>query len=387
MKIGIDCSQVSAESTGVGLYEYNLVSALSRVDRENDYLLYPAFYGLFLRGGRKEMLPNTGNFRVAFFGVPSVLVKPLWSPVIPAAIKERMLGDVDVVHSTTYAAPRLRDRKKRLVATIYDLTALTHPECHRRQNVRICVKGIRDAVRYADAIIAISEHTKKDLVEHAGCPPELVTVTPLAADPMYRPVDEPAGHDRVRTRYGLPRRYILFIGSLEPRKNVRTLIEAYARLPERLRQEFSLVVAGARGWKNSDVQDTVGRLGVEDHVTFAGYIDRADISTVYSMAEVFVYPSLYEGFGLPILESMACGTPVITSNTSSMPEVAGEAAELVTPTDTDELASALTRVLDDEALRLDMRARGLERSGEFTWERCARETVGVYEKVYRSGGR
>lgn len=387
MNIGIDCSQVSAEPTGVGLYEYNLVSALSRVDKENSYRLYPVFYGLFLRGGRKEMLPNTGNFRVAFSGVPSLLVKPLWAPVVPAALKELMLGDVDVVHSTTYSAPRLRDRKKRLVATIYDLTVITHPECHRRQNVRICVKGIRDALRYADAIIAISEHTKRDMIEHLKCPAELISVTHLAADPMYHPVDDPAVRKRVRDKYGLPERYILFIGSLEPRKNVSTLIHSYSRLPERLKREFSLVVAGAKGWKNSDIYSTVKKIGVEDKVRFAGYIDKDDISAVYSMATVFVYPSLYEGFGLPILEAMACGTPVITSNTSSMPEVAGTAAEFITPTDTEEITEALRRVLEDETLMLDMRRRGLERSSKFTWERCARETLEVYKKVFEAGGR
>ena len=189
-----------------------------------------------------------------------------------------------------------------------------------------------------------------------------------------------------RLKYSLPERYVLFVGSNEPRKNIKTLLAGYAALSEGLRKEFPLVIAGGRGWLNSEIPGVIKRLGIETSVRFAGYIGRNDMSAVYSGASVFAYPSLYEGFGLPILEAMSCGAPVITSNVSSMPEVAGDAARLVAPTDAEGLGEALGALLVDEGLRKEMRLKGLERGAMFSWDKCARETLALYRKVLESRG-
>ncbi len=383
MRIGIDYSPVAGERTGVGQYAYNLVHALARVDKKNSYLLYSIFYYIFNADFKKIDIPTADNFKIPsinnFF--PVKFLRYLWSESRSLLVKEYLLGNVDVVHSTTFCAPRFRRKNKRLVVTIYDLTVITHPECHQEENIRHCSHGIKDAVKYADAIIAISEHTKADLMQYFNVPEDMITVTYLAADPMYKPVSEPAILASVKEKYKLPEKFILFVGSLEPRKNIKTLINAYSRLSEKLQKEYSLVIAGASGWLNSDIYKTVKDLSIKERVHFTGYIDKEDISALYSMSTVFVYPSLYEGFGLPILEAMACGTPVITSNTSSMPEVAGEAAVLITPTDVDAMVVSLQKILKDEALRVKMSLAGIEQAKSFTWERCARDTLDVYKKV------
>lgn len=379
MRIGIDCSAAFWKTlTGVGVYTYNLVHALSRVDSVNSYTLYPVFCNPF-RGFEKRGMPS--GFKIAHENSRHLLSGVLWPAVVPASLKEAALGNVDIVHSNTFAGPALK--RKKLVSTIYDATVITHPECHSKANVTRCKKGIEESIRNARAIIAISEHTKKDLVERLGAPPGMITVTHLAAGPEFHEVNEASSLEAVRQKYALPRNYILFMGSLEPRKNVKTLLSAYASLPGKVKNEFSLVIAGAKGWLNSDIPGMVNELGIEKRTVFTGYIEKEDMSAVYSAGSVFVYPSLYEGFGLPVLEAFACGTPVITSNTSSMPEVAGDAAILVDPSDPAEFASALEGLLMDEGRRREMKGRGFKRAALFSWEKCAKETIAVYEKVYK----
>ena len=286
--------------------------------------------------------------------------------------------------ATLFACLRIRDKKKRVVVTVYDLSVITNPECHKKLNILHCTNGIREAVEYADSIIAISEHTKRDIIKYFNAPEELITVTHLAAGPEYREVRDRAALASVKARYNLPENYVLFVGSLEPRKNIKGLLKAYSLIPARMRKDFPLVIAGAKGWLNSDIPPALESLGIKESVRFTGYIDAQDISALYSGAALFVYPSLYEGFGLPILEAMSCGAPVVTSNASSMPEVAGDAALLVDPLNAEELAFGIETVLEKESLRVEMRKKGLSRAASFSWDRCAKETIEVYRKVAAS---
>ena len=321
--------------------------------------------------------------RTALRWLPPALVSYLWRVDRPEAFKERLLGGVDIVHSTTYCAPRFRSRRRRLVVTIYDLTFVTHPEYHLPANVEHCLEGTRLAIERADMLIAISESARRDLIERMHAPAERIVVTPLAADPALARVTDPAVLDRVRRRYRLPERFVLFLGAMEPRKNLLRLIEAWATLKPAVRRETSLVVAGAQGWLNDSVRSRVETLGLGDRVHLAGYVEGEDLAALYSLATVFAYPSLWEGFGLPVLEAMACGTPVLTSDVSSLPEVAGDAAVLVPPTDVEAIADGLFRLLEDAALRADLAERGRRRAARFSWERCARETLAVYNSVVR----
>jgi len=378
VRIGIDVSLVPGQRVGVGQYAYQLTRALAAVDTVNQYVLYPAFYHIVHPRYWHTPLPTAPNMRPAFQHLPPALVTGLWRRSGGRLLKELLLGFVDVVHSTTYCAPRFYSRRKRLVVTIYDLTVLTHPEFHLPANVEHCLGGTRQAIERAAVLVAVSEHTRRELVERLGAPADRITVVHGAADESFRRVTDAAALDLVRRRYGLPRDFVLFLGALEPRKNLTGLLEAWATLPTALRREVRLVVAGSRGWLQEPVLAHVQKLGLEDDVHFAGYVAQDDLAALYSLAVALAYPSLAEGFGLPVVEAMACGTPVLTSNVSSLPEVAGDAALLVSPTDVAALADGISRLLEDAALRARLRDRGVERAARFSWERCARETLDVY---------
>ena len=383
MRVGIDLSLVPGQRVGVGQYSYQLARALARVDHETAYTLYPVFYFIVHPEHRAAALPSARNMRTAMRWLPPRLVTWLWRVDRSEAFKERLLGNVDVVHSTTFCAPRLSARRRKLVATIHDVTFVSHPEFHVPANIEHCLNGTRHAIERADVLIAISESTRRDLVELLHAPAERIVVTPEAADPDLAPVTDGARLAEVRRRYQLPDRFVLFLGAMEPRKNLVRLVEAFNALKPAIRRETWLVVAGAQGWLNDSVRARVESLGLADRVHFAGYVEGGDLAALYSLATVFAYPSLWEGFGLPVLEAMACGTPVLTSDVSSLPEVAGDAAVLVPPTDVDAIADGLTRLLEDTALRADLAARGRRQAARFSWERCARETLAVYQSVGR----
>jgi glycosyltransferase involved in cell wall biosynthesis len=381
MRVGLDVSLVAGERAGGGQYAVQLARALSAVDPGVSYLLYPVFYYIVHPEYPQAQLPEAGNMRVAFQDLRPRDVMTFWRPDAPAMFKEWLLGPVDVVHSTTFCVPRFRLRPKRLVVTIYDLSFITHPALHLPANVEHCLAGTRLAIEHADAIIAISEHTRRDLIERMAAPAERITVTPLAHDASFAAVTDPRRLAAVRKRYRLPEHFILFLGALEPRKNLPRLLEAYAGLPAAIRRDVELVVAGMSGWLNESIRGQVSELGLDRSVHFAGYVDPDDLSTLYSLASMLAYPSLYEGFGLPVLEAMACGTPVLTSNVSSLPEVAGDAATLVDPVDVASIESGLRTMLESPSLRADLAERGRARAATFSWDRCARQTLEVYRRA------
>lgn len=262
------------------------------------------------------------------------------------------------------------------VVTVHDLAFIEHPEAFHASKRRYLDLMTRLSVRRARRIIAVSAHTKRDLVERYRVPPDKVTVIPNAADDRFRPADDTDAVSRFRATNHLPARYILFVGTLEPRKNLRRLVEAFASVSENTR-DVTLVIIGASGWLTSDLAPLVRERGLTERVIFKGYVPDADLPHWYQAAAVFCYPSLYEGFGLPVLEAMACGTPVVASDTSAIPEVAGDAALLVNPTDVTALAGALTDVLNDPARQEAMRCAGIARAKAYSWGRTARATLDV----------
>jgi glycosyltransferase involved in cell wall biosynthesis len=291
--------------------------------------------------------------------------------------------DLDVVHDPTGAMLLTLTGGAR-VLTIHDVIPYVYPETSTRLDWLIYHMWLPRTARKADAIITDSGPSREDIVTHLSVPPERVEVVPLAADRRFRPM-KTAEVEPVLQEYGVERPYILYVGALESRKNLPRLLEAYALLRQ-WSELWKLVIVGARKWKSSPIFDTVQRLALEPHVYFTGYVKDEHLPAIYAGADLFAFPSLYEGFGLPILESMACGTPVVTSNSSSLPEVAGDVAILVDPYNVEEIAEAMRRVLEDGDLAQELRKGGLERAAQFTWERTARETVAVYEKVIRDRG-
>ena len=262
----------------------------------------------------------------------------------------------------------------RSVVVVYDLVFKLFPEYYRGW-INLAYLGVffPPSLKRARQIIAISQCTKNDLVRLYGVSPDKIEVIYPAVGDQYRPITDQAWLNEIRRRYSLPNKFIFNVGTIEPRKNVARLVEAYRALPAELRAAYPLVLCGKKGWGKTFTE--------ESGIILLDYVSEADLPLIYNLAALFVYPSMYEGFGLPILEALSCGIPVITSNVSSMPEVAGEAALLIDPQETGQLSAAMTKVLTDPILALEMGRKGLAQARKFSWEKAAAETLAVIKKV------
>jgi glycosyltransferase involved in cell wall biosynthesis len=280
----------------------------------------------------------------------------------------------DIYHETTSFPPAIDGLP--VVYTLYDLSLIKHREKHPRERVWFFDFFFKRRLPYAAHILAISDFMRQELIEELGLPADRVTTVPLAPEPVFYPRTRQQVKE-VLKRAGWPGEYLLFVGTLEPRKNLSLLIQALART----KSDVPLLLVGWRGWGEPDWWGELVRLGLQHRVVCTGYVDEETLACLYSGAAAFVYPSWYEGFGLPVLEAMACGCPVICSNTSSLPEVAGDAAILVDPRDAEALAHAVDELLEDGSLRQSLSDRGLLRAGEFSWDKTAAKTLDVFAKV------
>lgn len=360
---------------GVSNYVEALLRHLGQIDTVNQYTVYTT------RGLSGATLGLPPNFQVRSSRLPTInpRVRIPWEQMLAPALLR--LGAADVYHGVLNVVPLACPTPS--VVTIHDLSAFLFPQTFRRVNRLYTQWAIRVAARRARYILAVSEFTRSEIVRWLGVAPERVVVTPNAADARFTPPD-PAALEAFRRRAGLPDRFALFLGTLEPRKNLPLLLEAYARIARQI--DAPLLVGGAKGWLYEPILARAEQLGLGDRLRFVGYIDQEDQALWYAAATVFVFPSLYEGFGMPPLEAMACGTPVIVSNSSSLPEVVGDpaagpeqAAALIVPaTDADALADAMLRVFVNADLRAELRARGLARAREFSWRTTAERTLAVY---------
>jgi glycosyltransferase involved in cell wall biosynthesis len=406
VKIGIDISVLYIAGAGVFYYRYNLIKALLALSSPHDYVLLdyspvegdwvrndPSELRLLLqrpvevrrvRGLKHRKLARVGLVQrrgmVSLANRVDTLLDGSWRRLIRAERERRLrnhLSDVQVFHSSdvlNWAVPGARN-----VTTIHDLTALLYPEYHTQRVRDALASKFRFAREEAQAVIAVSESAKRDAVEHLGLDPARVFVVHNGVDAGFRPLPRTkAAHDL--RRFGLtPGEYLLYLGTIEPRKNLVRLVQAYKRLRQSAGPVPRLVLAGAKGWMVDEVELEVSKLNLESEVCFLGRVDGAYLTALYNGAVCFLYPSLYEGFGLPVLEAMACGTPTLTSRSSSLPEVAGDAAVLVDPMDVKAMAEGMEVLLLDRDRAAVLRQRGLERARRFTWEETARKTLRVYE--------
>jgi len=366
MRIGMDARLVYYSQAGIGQYILHLVRWLAQIDGANEYVLLQS------RKDRSNLIEQA-NFRRVSLWTPSH--HRLERYALPAEIAR--LG-LDVMHSPDFIPPFRATC--RTVITVHDLAFLLYPQFLTPESARY-YSQIDQAVRRTDHIIADSENTRQDLLKLLGAPADKVSVVYLAANPIYRPLPLAQARQRVAEKFGLNNDFVLFVSTIEPRKNLPTLLRAYRQLLDAYKLDVELVLVGGPGWLYDEVPTLVEKLRLTHKAHFLGRVPDDELLYLYNAAGLVAHPAVYEGFGLPPLEAMACGTPVIVSNSSSLPEVVGDAGVLVEATDVDAWAAALWRVLTDDTLREELSQKALARAGYFSWERTARQTLRIYHQV------
>lgn len=373
MLIAIDASTISTQG-GPRTYVLGLITALLSIDRENEYIVFyndPAHVGRF--PAAREVVLN-GKSPLA----------RLWREHILLPLACRREG-VDLLHCPKSAVPYFSPCPT--VVTLHDLIPIRHPETEKAAARIYWRIQIPVAARRSSFVITDSEHARGEILEDFNLPPEKVAAVMLGFDPLMtgeRNIDKT---ETVRARYGLPENYILYVGTIQPRKNIISLIEAYNLLRQRREVAPKLVIVGRKGWLYDSLFERIKALGLSDEIIFTGFVPDEELPSIYDGAIIFAYLSLFEGFGLPPLEAMACGVPVIASNTTSIPEVVGDAALTVTPTDINSIVNAMETILESPELAERLKTKGLERVKLFSWEKCAQETLDIYKKTADSGKR
>lgn len=358
-RVAIDAHTIGRRATGNETYVRGLISGLAPRDDIDVVALVDGSTHLFASLG----VPPT---KLAHPGPVMRLLRDLAGP--------RRRWSADLLH-VQYVRPPWCDVP--VVCTVHDISFEHFPEMFTRRAVARMRLTIPWSARHSSMVLTGSQHSRGDLLDRYALDADRVRVTAYAADPWFRP-QTPDQVNSVRLRLGLPQEYILCVGNLQPRKNLPRLVEAYARLPA---DRPALVIVGQRAWLDDPLFASVRELRLDRETFLTGYVDAADLPAVYAGATAFAYPSLFEGFGLPVLEAMACGAPTLASLTSSIPEVAGEAALLVDPTDVGAIADGLARLIDDDALRSRLSTAGIQRAAQFSWQRCAQETVEAYRQA------
>ena len=370
MHIAIDAHSVGAKLGGNETYATNLIEALAEIDQSNRYTLYVT---------KREAVERFAD-RWANFSVKQTLPHTPLVRIPLTLVRELRRHPVDVLH-VQYTAPPLAPCP--VVTTIHDLAFEHLPETFNKRSWMQLRLTVRRTARRAAQIITVSEYSRQDISKTYGIAPQRILVTPEAAAARFSPVRNETELIKVRKNYGIERDYILSLCSIQPRKNLVRLIEAYSLLRQS-RPEVKLpqlVLAGKRGWLDSETFNAAERNVRGGDILFTGYVPDKDLPALYSGATCFVYPSYFEGFGLPVLEAMQCGAPVIAGNRTSIPELVADAGLLFDPFDTASLADALKRTLDDAEYRTTLRRKGLKRSAEFSWKTTAELTLKVYEKA------
>jgi glycosyltransferase involved in cell wall biosynthesis len=362
--------------TGVGYAALHLVRALARIEHAPELRLF-ASGTTRPQGALLELAGQCSSLAAVRF--PTRLKIPLWTRLGWPPL-ERFTGPVDIAHGLFHLLPPSRQALR--VVTVYDLAALRFDNLHKPGSRALHRKLLHHAVRRADALIAASANTRRDLMELPGARPERLHVVPCGVDlAEFTGAFPQEALNGARRKFGIDGPYLLYLGTLEPRKNLVRLVEAYARVRERMPDAPRLVLAGGKGWLCDDVFETIGRLRLERHVVHTGYVTREEAVALLRGALGFVYPSRYEGFGLPVLEAMAARTPVLTSEVSSLPEVIGDGGVMVDPESVDSIAAGMVRLITDETGNRDRVARAFTRATRMTWDDSARALLGLYRRL------
>lgn len=374
MHIGIDYTPAALQGAGIGRITRGLIDAAVDFLRERDRvtLLYPRGETPY---ARRDWPPPV---RVRHLPLPDRYQTILWHRLRLPLPVESLTGAIDIFHATNFLLPPVRNARR--LVTIHDLAFLVAPQFAHPRLRRFLTRNVPRAVAAADHLLADSQASKQDAMRLFRLPEARITVVGAGVDARFRPLPG-ATLDPVRRRYGLDWPFTLAISTLEPRKNFDGLIRAFAAARASAGFEHHLVIGGGKGWLYEDIFAEVERSGARDFVHFLGFVPESDLAALYNLADLFAFPSHYEGFGIPVLEAMACGTPVLCTDTSSLPEVAGDAAHLIPTGDESALRQALAALLTDSAARQELAVRGPAQAAAWTWEAAGRRLYNVYRRL------
>ena len=388
MRIAIDYTTGVWPGAGVARYTRSLVAALLARDPQNEYVLFYGGHGVprtTPEYAALQALRAAHPHRVTVRELPASarLLGILWNRLHLPLPADSLIGGADVLHAPDFVAPPVA--RARAVITIHDLSFLVVPEVVDPGNRAYLRRAVPRAAAGAARVVAVSEATRQDAIARLGLAPDQVVTVPNGVDSTFQPLPYDAlvtEGPALRAQLGLPDRYLLHVGTIEPRKNLVRLIAAYARLVARGRDAgHDLVLAGRRGWLYASVFDAARASGLGARIHFVDYVPEPALPALYNLATLFVYPSLYEGFGLPVLEAMACGTPVVTSRTPALAEIAGQAALLVDPLADEALTAALETLLESPDALRNLHTAGLARAALYPWSAAAHQMLGVYENL------
>lgn len=356
--------------TGIGTYTARLLENITAIDDKNTY-------SFFWPNDGYEFLLGKSNINLTLFGEKN---KRFWDEVfMPAQVRKKAY---DIFHLPQNGLGLPKEKYCSYIATVHDLIPYVMPDTCGKSYLDKFTEEMPYIIESCDKIITVSEYSKQDIIRYLGVPPEKIEVIYLAADSRFRKMQKDNAWDFLKKEYNYSNDYILYLGGFSPRKNVDGLLEAYKRIYEELPGYYELVLLGASKDNHYELKKKTEDMGLRDRVVFAGYVPYEHLPYFYNCASLFVYPSLYEGFGLPPLEAMTCGTPTITTNVTSIPEVVQEGAVMINPYDIGELADKMYELLSDLELREQLTEKALRRAYNFSWKKTAIETIKVYEKVY-----
>ncbi|MDP4087889.1 MAG: glycosyltransferase family 1 protein [Bacillota bacterium] len=371
MKIGIDGRAAKwYRGTGIGNYTYQVINSLNQLDDSNKYLLFmPENCSMDIHFNRNFTIRNISENCSSSF----------WDEVnIPNILHD---NEVEIYHVPQNGIGLPLDKPCRMVITLHDIIPYKMPDTVGPTYLKIFLKQIPQIIPQCDGIITVSKFSKEDIIREFNFPEDKVFVTHLAPEDIYKPYEKQSSKMLINKLYGIQGDYILYIGGFSPRKNIIGLLEAFSMLVRKNKKDIKLVIAGKKGISYDMYRQRAEQLGINEEVVFPGFIAMEHLPYLYSASELFVYPSFYEGFGLPPVEAMACGVPVVTSNSTSIPEIVGDNAVTINPNDINALFEAMLSVLEDEKLRENLITKGLVRASELSWKETAAKTLKAYSKV------
>lgn len=377
MKVAVELQPVIKDKSGVGWYTYNLIKELSK----KDVMLEGQVFNFL---GRKNLNPiiNELNFNSEINKlIPYSVYSRIWN-YIPIRYNNLFSTKKDIYHFFNFIVPPRIEGK--VIVTIYDMVYKLFPNTMASANRRRLDNNLKRSAERANIIVTISNNSKSEIIKNLDISEDKIKIVPCGVYANQYSIDlDDEKKQEIKRRYSLPDKYLLYLGTLEPRKNIETIIKAYSVFASKSKYDIGLVIAGKKGWLFDSIFELVNKFSIEDKVIFTDYVKEEDKPYIYKMSEMFLFPSLYEGFGIPVLEAMAAEIPVITSNTSSLSEVAGDAAILINPMDYTALAEAIYMLLNNTELRNDLIKKGLDQCQKYTWEKSADQMMSVYEDLMR----